>query len=58
MGNLEKDKPFDYFMLKDELNSCTVTRKNLGNLALASLSSCCTAMGLFGLASFMAEKEN
>jgi putative ABC transport system permease protein len=58
-GEFEKDKPFDYFMLKDELNRLYIDEKNLGNLALAFtlLILFVAAMGLFGLASFMAEKR-
>jgi putative ABC transport system permease protein len=55
----EKDKPFDFFMLKDELNRLYRDERNLGNLALAftMLILFVAAMGLFGLASFMAEKR-
>jgi putative ABC transport system permease protein len=55
----EKDKPFDYFLLKDELNRLYQDERNLGNLALAFtlLILFVAAMGLFGLASFMAEKR-
>ena len=55
----EKDKPFDYFMLKDELNRLYKDERNLGNLAMAFtlLILFVAAMGLFGLASFMAEKR-
>ena len=58
-GEFEKDKPFDYFMLKDELKRLYRDEKNLGNLALAFtfLIMFVAAMGLFGLASFMAEKR-
>lgn len=58
-GQFEKDKPFDYFMLKDELALLYNDEKNLGNLALAFtlLIMFVAAMGLFGLASFMAEKR-
>jgi putative ABC transport system permease protein len=58
-GQFEKDKPFDYFMLKDELARLYIDEKNLGNLALAFtlLILFVAAMGLFGLASFMAEKR-
>jgi putative ABC transport system permease protein len=57
--DFEKDKPFDYFMLKDELNRLYHDERNLGNLALAFtlLILFVAAMGLFGLASFMAEKR-
>jgi putative ABC transport system permease protein len=55
----EKDKPFDYFILKDELNRLYNDERNLANLALAFtlLIMFVAAMGLFGLASFMAEKR-
>jgi len=55
----EKDKPFDYFMLNEELNKLYSDEKNLGNLAMAFtlLILFVAAMGLFGLASFMAEKR-
>jgi putative ABC transport system permease protein len=58
-GEFEKDKPFDYFMLKDELKRLYADEKNLGNLALGFtlLILFVAAMGLFGLASFMAEKR-
>jgi putative ABC transport system permease protein len=58
-GEFEKDKPFDYFMLKDELARLYNDEKNLGNLALSFtlLIMFVAAMGLFGLASFMAEKR-
>jgi putative ABC transport system permease protein len=58
-SDFEKDKPFDYFMLKDELGRLYKDEKNLGNLALAVtlLILFVAAMGLFGLASFMAEKR-
>ena len=58
-GEFEKDKPFDFFMLKDELKRLYIDEKNLGNLALAFtlLIMFVAAMGLFGLASFMAEKR-
>jgi putative ABC transport system permease protein len=58
-GQFEKDKPFDYFLLKDELARLYIDEKNLGNLALAFtfLIMFVAAMGLFGLASFMAEKR-
>jgi putative ABC transport system permease protein len=55
----DKDKPFDYFMLKDELGRLYIDEQNLGNLALVFtlLIMFVAAMGLFGLASFMAEKR-
>ena len=55
----EKDKPFDYFMLKDELKRMYADERSLGNLAMAFtlLILSVAAMGLFGLASFMAEKR-
>jgi len=58
-GEFEKDKPFDYFMLKDALKRLYSDEKNLGNLSLAFtlLILFVAAMGLFGLASFMAEKR-
>lgn len=58
-GEFEKDKPFDYFILKDELNRLYTDEKNLGNLAMAFtvLILFVAGMGLFGLASFMAEKR-
>jgi putative ABC transport system permease protein len=58
-GEFDKDKPFDYFMLKDELKKLYIDEKNLGNLSLAFtiLIMFVAAMGLFGLASFMAEKR-
>jgi putative ABC transport system permease protein len=58
-GEFEKDKPFDYFILKDELNRLYADERNLGNLALVFtfLILFVAAMGLFGLASFMAEKR-
>lgn len=58
-GEFEKDKPFDYFILNDELKRLYVDERNLGNLALAFtlLIMFVAAMGLFGLASFMAEKR-
>jgi putative ABC transport system permease protein len=58
-GQFEKDKPFDYFMLKDELARLYIDEKNLGDLALAFtlLIMFVAAIGLFGLASFMAEKR-
>lgn len=58
-GEFEKDKPFDYFILKDELQRLYIDEKNLGNLSLAFtlLILFVAAMGLFGLASFMAEKR-
>jgi putative ABC transport system permease protein len=58
-GEFEKDKPFDYFMLKDELIRMYADEKNLGSLAMAFtlLILFVAAMGLFGLASFMAEKR-
>lgn len=58
-GEFEKDKPFDYFMLNDELKRLYKDEKNLGNLALVFtfLIMFVAAMGLFGLASFMAEKR-
>jgi putative ABC transport system permease protein len=58
-GEFEKDKPFDYFMLNDQLKKLYADEKNLGNLALGFtlLILFVAAMGLFGLASFMAEKR-
>jgi len=58
-GEFEKEKPFDYFMLKDELKRLYNDERNLGNLAVAFtfLILFVAAMGLFGLASFMAEKR-
>lgn len=58
-GQFEKDKPFDYFILKDELSRLYIDEKNLGNLAFSFtlLIMFVAAMGLFGLASFMAEKR-
>ena len=58
-GEFEKDKPFDYFMLEDELKRLYADEKNLGNLAMTitALILFVAAMGLFGLASFMAEKR-
>lgn len=58
-GEFEKDKPFDYFMLEDELTRLYADEKNLGNLAMTvtALILFVAAMGLFGLASFMAEKR-
>ena len=58
-AEFEKDKPFDYFLLKEELNRLYQDERNLGNLALAftMLILFVAAMGLFGLASFMAEKR-
>ncbi|NTV83044.1 MAG: FtsX-like permease family protein [Bacteroidales bacterium] len=58
-GEFEKDKPFDYFLLKDELKRLYTDEKNLGDLAMGFtlLILFVAAMGLFGLASFMAEKR-
>ncbi|HNQ82640.1 MAG TPA: ABC transporter permease [Bacteroidales bacterium] len=58
-SEFEKEKPFDYFMLKDELKRLYNDERNLGNLAVAFtfLILFVAAMGLFGLASFMAEKR-
>jgi putative ABC transport system permease protein len=58
-SEFEKEKPFDYFMLEEELKKLYAEEKNLGNLALAFtlLILFVAAMGLFGLASFMAEKR-
>ena len=58
-SEFEKDKPFDYFILNDELNRLYIDEKNLGNLAMAFtlLIMFVAAMGLFGLVSFMAEKR-
>jgi putative ABC transport system permease protein len=58
-GEFEKDKPFDYFMLSDELTRLYADEKNLGNLSMTFtlLILFVAAMGLFGLASFMAEKR-
>jgi putative ABC transport system permease protein len=58
-AEFEKDKPFDYFILKDELNRLYKDERNLGNLSLSftMLILFVAAMGLFGLASFMAEKR-
>jgi putative ABC transport system permease protein len=58
-GEYEKDKPFDYFMLDEELKRMYADETNLGDLALAFtvLILFVAAMGLFGLASFMAEKR-
>jgi len=55
----EKDKTFDYFFLKEELAALYSNEKNLGTLALGFtlLILFVAAMGLFGLASFMAEKR-
>lgn len=58
-GEFEKDKPFDYFMLEDELAASYTDEKNLGILSMGFtlLILFVAAMGLFGLASFMAEKR-
>jgi putative ABC transport system permease protein len=58
-SEFEKNKPFDFFMLNDELKRLYADEKNLGNLAMAFtlLILFVAAMGLFGLASFMAEKR-
>ncbi len=55
----EKEKPFDYFILKEELGRLYTDERNLGNLSLAFtlLILFVAALGLFGLASFMAEKR-
>jgi putative ABC transport system permease protein len=55
----EKDKPFDYFKLNERLKILYADEKNLGNLAMGFtfLILFVAAMGLFGLASFMAEKR-
>jgi putative ABC transport system permease protein len=58
-AEFEKDKTFDYFMLEDELARLYNDEKNLGNLSMGFtlLILFVAAMGLFGLASFMAEKR-
>jgi putative ABC transport system permease protein len=55
----EPSKPFDYMILKDELGRLYRDEANLANLALAFtlLILFVAGMGLFGLASFMAEKR-
>jgi len=55
----EKDKIFDNFILQDELGKLYSDEKNLGTLSLGFtlLILFVAAMGLFGLASFMAEKR-
>lgn len=55
----EKEKPFDYLVLKDELKKLYKDENNLGILSLlfTLLILFVGAMGLFGLASFMAEKR-
>lgn len=58
-SEFEQDKPFDYFILKDELNRLYKNEINLGNLSVVFtlLILFVAALGLFGLASFMAEKR-
>jgi putative ABC transport system permease protein len=58
-SEFEKDKPFDYFILSEDLKRLYTDEKNLGNLAFTFtlLILFVAAMGLFGLASFMAEKR-
>ncbi len=55
----EPSKPFDYMVLKDELGRLYRDEANLANLSLAFtlLILFVAGMGLFGLASFMAEKR-
>jgi putative ABC transport system permease protein len=55
----EKLRPFDYMFLEDQLNNLYKDEKNLGMLSLifTVLIMFVAAMGIFGLASFMAEKR-
>jgi putative ABC transport system permease protein len=58
-AEFEKDKIFDYFFLENELERLYQDEKNLGILSLGFtlLILFVAALGLFGLASFMAEKR-
>lgn len=55
----EKEKPFDYIVLQDALDQMYRDENNLGLLSLlfTVMILFVAAMGLFGLASFMAEKR-
>ena len=58
-ADFEKHKPFEYGWMKDEMVKLYENETNLGKLALTFtiLILFVAAMGLFGLASFMAEKR-
>jgi putative ABC transport system permease protein len=58
-GKYEQSRPFDYKMLETELVNLYKEERNLGTLSLVFtvLILFVAALGLFGLASFMAEKR-
>ena len=58
-NRFEQNRPFDYTMLETELVSLYKEERNLGTLSLVftALILFVAALGLFGLASFMAEKR-
>jgi putative ABC transport system permease protein len=58
-NQFEQNRPFDYKMLETELNNLYKEERNLGKLSLVFtiLILFVAALGLFGLASFMAEKR-
>lgn len=58
-NRFEQNRPFDYKMLETELKNLYKDESNLGILSLAFtvLILFVAALGLFGLASFMAEKR-
>jgi putative ABC transport system permease protein len=58
-SEFEDYRPFSYFMLEDELSDLYKDEENLGILSLiiTILILFIAALGLFGLASFMAEKR-
>lgn len=58
-SDFEDYRPFEYFMLEDELAELYKDEENLGVLSLiiTVLILFIAALGLFGLASFMAEKR-
>jgi putative ABC transport system permease protein len=58
-GEYEKKRPFEYSFLKDELNQLYKDEENLGELSVVFtiLILFIAALGLLGLASFMAEQR-
>jgi putative ABC transport system permease protein len=58
-ANFEQNRPFDYKILETELKNLYKEESNLGTLSLVFtvLILFVAALGLFGLASFMAEKR-
>ncbi|MDZ7742376.1 MAG: FtsX-like permease family protein [Bacteroidota bacterium] len=58
-NDYEKDRPFEYSFLGDELNKLYQDEENLGRLSIifTFLIIFIAALGLFGLASFMTEQR-